>query len=120
VKRSFDTKLNLLSCYPRRHREKTRLSPLFIEIFLKQAKEYNLKKQIDTKAKKFDLKIISDYKAEDVDALSGAKIIGDKEIKASGFDMQKLFDFFVRNNLTPFYPEDRSVGIVFTQEDKYC
>ena len=111
-KRSFDPKLSLLSCYPKRHREKTRLSPLFIEIFLKQAKEYNLKKRIDIKAKKFDLKIISDYKAEDVDALAGAKIIGDKEIKASGFDMQKLFDFFVRNNLTPFYPEDRSVGRV--------
>jgi type III restriction enzyme len=111
-KRSFDPKLSLLSCYPKRHREKTRLSPLFIEIFLKQAKEYNLKKQIDIKAKKFDLKIISDYKAENVDALAGAKIIGDKEIKASGFDMQKLFDFFVRNNLTPFYPEDRSVGRV--------
>jgi len=39
--------LSLLSCYPKRHREKTRLSPFFIEIFLKQAKEYNLKKQID-------------------------------------------------------------------------
>jgi len=111
-KRRFDPKLSLLSCYPKRHREKTRLSPLFIDIFLKQAKEYNLKKQIDIKAKRFDLKIISDYKAEDVDALAGAKIIGDKEIKASGFDMQKLFDFFVRNNLTPFYPEDRSVGRV--------
>jgi type III restriction enzyme len=111
-KRRFDPKLNLLSCYPKRHREKTRLSPLFIEIFLKQAKEYKLKKQIDIKAKKFDLKIISDYKAEDVDALAGAKIIGDREIKASGFDMQKLFDFFVRNNLTPFYPEDRSVNRV--------
>jgi type III restriction enzyme len=112
-KRRADYKpINLLSCYPKRHREKTRLSPLFIEIFLKQAKEYDLKKQIDIKAKKFDLKIISDFKAEDVDALAGVKIVGDKEIKASGFDLQKLFDFFVRNNLTPFYPEDRSVGRV--------
>ena len=111
-KRRFDPKLSLLSCYPKRHREKTRLSPFFQEIFLKQAKDYGLKKQIDIKARKFDLKIISDYKAGDVDALAGAKIIGDKEIKASGFDMQKLFDFFVRNNLTPFYPEDRSVGRV--------
>jgi len=104
--------INLLSCYPKRHREKTRLSPLFQEIFLKQAKEYNLKKHIDIKARKFDIKIISDYKAENVDALAGAKIVGDKEIKVSGFDMQKLFDFFVRSNLTPFYPEDRSVGRV--------
>jgi type III restriction enzyme len=111
-KRSFDPKLNLLSCYPKRHREKTRLSPLFIEIFLEKAKEYGLKKNVDIKARKIDLKIISDYKAEDVDTLAGAKIIGDKAIKVGGFDLQKLFDFFVRNNLTPFYPEDRSVGRV--------
>jgi len=111
-KRSFDPKLNLLSCYPKRHREKTRLSPLFIKIFLEKAKEYGLKKNVDIKARKIDLKIISDYKAEDVDALAGVKIVGDKAIKVSGFDLQKLFDFFVRNNLTPFYPEDRSVGRV--------
>jgi len=110
--RSFDPRLNLLSCYPKRLREKTRLSPLFIEIFLEKAKDYNLKKNVDTTARKVDLKIISDYKAEDIDALAGAKIIGDKEIKVGGFDLQKLFDFFVRNNLTPFYPEDRSVGRV--------
>ncbi len=109
-KRHTDYKpINLLSCYPKRHREKTRLSPLFIEIFLKQAKEYGLKKLINTKARKLDLKIISDYKAENVDSLAGAKIAGVKEIKASGFDLQRLFDFFVANNLTPFYPEDRSV-----------
>jgi type III restriction enzyme len=112
-KRRVDYKpINLLSCYPKRYREKTRLSSIFIDIFLKQAKEYDLKKNVDIKARKIDLKIISDYKAEDVDALAGAKIVGDKEIKASGFDLQKLFDFFVRSNLTPFYPEDRSVGRV--------
>ncbi len=111
-KRRFDPKLNLLSCYPKRHREKTRLSPLFQEIFLEEAKKYGLRKHIDKKTRKIDLKIISDYKAEDVDALAGAKIVGDKAIKVGGFDLQKLFDFFVRNNLTPFYPEDRSVGRV--------
>jgi len=111
-KRSFDPKLSLLSCYSKRHREKTRLSPLFIKIFLEKAKEYGLKKNVDIEARKIDLKIISDYKAEDVDALAGAKIIGDKAIKVGGFDLQKLFDYFVRNNLTPFYPEDRSVGRV--------
>ena len=111
-KRRFDPNLSLISCYPKRHREKTRLSPLFIEIFLEKAKEYGLKKNIDVKARKIDLKIISDYKAEDVDALAGVKIIGDKAIKVSGFDLQKLFDFWVRDNLTPFYPEDRSVGRV--------
>jgi type III restriction enzyme len=111
-KRSFDPELSLLSCYPKRHREKTRLSPLFIEIFLEKAKEYDLKNKVDVKARKIDLKIISDYEAEDVDALKNAKIVGDKAIEVGSFDLQKLFDFFIRNNLTPFYPEDRSVGRV--------
>ncbi|MEW6618059.1 MAG: DEAD/DEAH box helicase family protein [bacterium] len=111
-RRSFDPKLNLVSCYPKRHREKTRLSPLFTEIFLAEAREYGLKKNVDIKIRKIDLKIISDYKAEDVDALAGVKIVGDKPIKTSGFDLQKLLDFWVRDHLTPFYPEDRSVGRV--------
>ena len=113
-KRREDYKtINLLSCYPKRHREKTRLSPLFIGIFLEKAKEYDLKKKIDLKARKIDLKIISDYKAEDIDIWAGAPpIIGDKEIKAGGFDLQKLFEFFVRGNLSPFYPEDRSIDKV--------
>ena len=112
-KRRDDYKpINLVSWYPKRHREKTRLSPFFTEIFLKEAKEYELKKNVDINAKKIDFKIISDYKSEDIDALAGAKIIGDKSIRVSGFDLQKLFDFFVRINLTPFYPEDRSIGRV--------
>lgn len=104
--------INLTSYYPKRHREKTRLSPLFINIFLDKAKKYNLKKHIDIKAKRVNLKLISDYKAEDIDTLSGAKILGDKTIQLGGFDLQKLFDYWVRNNLTPFYPEGRSVNMV--------
>lgn len=104
--------INLLSCYSKRHREKTRLAPLFIEIFLKEAEGYNLKDKLNIKSKKSFLKIISDWKAEDVDKLAHAKIVGDKLIDASNFDLQRLFDYFVRRNLTPFYPEDRSVGRV--------
>ena len=111
-KRRFDPKLNLLSCYPKRHREKTRLSPLFQEIFLEGAKEYSLKKKIDIGAKKLDIKIINDFKIENVEEWAGKTISGDKKITVGGFDLQKLFDFFVRSNLTPFYPEDRSVGRV--------
>jgi len=111
-KRRFDPELNLLSFYPKRHREKTRLSPLFIEIFLEQAKNYGLKKYVNIEAKKDYLKIISDYKAEDIDKLAGEKIDGDEAIKAGDTDLQKSFDFFVRDNLTPFYPENRSVDRV--------
>ena len=112
-KRHEDYKpINLLSFYPKRHREKTRLSPVFIEIFLEQAKEYKLKNKIDINAKKIDQKLISDIKTENIDTLVGLNINGDKSIKLGVFDLQKLFDFFVRQNLTPFYPEDRSVNRV--------
>lgn len=104
--------INLVSFYSKRYREKTRLSPLFIEMFLKHTKENSLKNKISIEAKEVNLKIISDYKAEDIDKLAGSKIVGDKLITVSNFDLQKLFDYFVRNNLQPFYPEDRSVNRV--------
>jgi len=104
--------INLVSFYSKRHREKTRLSPRFIEIFLAQAKKDSLKSKIDKTAKKVDIKIISDYKASDIDILAGSKIVGDKSITVSDSDLQKLFDYFVRNSLRHFYPEDRSVNRV--------
>jgi type III restriction enzyme len=104
--------INLLSCYPKRQREKTRLSPPFTSMFLQHADSYNLKNHINIKAKKIDLKIISDYKSEDIDSMVGTIIKGDKDLAVSGFDLQKLFDYFIRNNLSPFYPEDRSIGRV--------
>ena len=104
--------VNLVSFYSKRHREKTRLSPRFIEIFLTLAKEDGLKNKIDKKSEKVDIKIISDYKAKDIDTLAGSKIVGDKSIAVSDADLQKLFDYFVRNSLRLFYPEDRSVNRV--------
>ena len=105
--------LNLLSCYSKRHREKTRLTPLFIEIFLKQAKRYNLEKKVNTDFKKVNLKIISDWKAENIDIIAGTHLVGDKKIRISAGDAQKIFDYFVREHLRPqFYPEDRSVNRV--------
>ncbi len=105
--------INLLSCYSVRHREKTRLSPLFIQIFLDIAKEYNLKKKIDEKSKRTDIKVFSDWKAEDIDVLAGQVLVGDRPIKMNNYDFQRLFDFFVRRSLregeVSLYPEDRSV-----------
>lgn len=104
--------INLLSCYRIRYREKTRLSTKFIEIFLRESDKYDLKRKLDIKSKNPNLKLISDWKAEDIDKLSSANIIGDKAVTASSLDLQRLLDFFVRQHLTPFYPEDRSVGRV--------
>jgi len=108
--------INLLSCYSKRYREKTRLSPLFIKFFLKEARDSQLKKKIDIKAKKLDIKLFNDWKAENIDVLAGKTIVGDKAIRVGDFDLQRLFDFFVRNSLregeVSLYPEDRSVGRV--------
>ena len=104
--------VDLFSCYSKRHREKTRLSPLFIEVFLKESRNYGLKKKIDKTSKRLDIKVFNDWKAENIDILAGKIISGDKAITVGGLDLQRLFDYFVRENLTPFYPEDRSVGRV--------
>jgi len=107
--------IDLLSCYSVRHREKTRLAPLFIEIFLKVAREYGLKQNIDKKRQEVDIKIFSDWRIEDIDSLVGKTLSGDKQIKIDNydFDFQRLFDFFVRKSLqegtVSLYPEDRSV-----------
>lgn len=102
--------LALLSCHSKRHREKTRLSPFFIKVFSQEADAYGLASKIKRKSKDLSVKFISDYKAESVDALVGATISGNKALKMGSFDMQKYFDYFVRRNLAPFYPEDRSIG----------
>jgi len=104
--------INLLSYYPKRHREKTRLSPLFTKIFLEEAKNYRLKEKIELKDKKLDISIISNWKIENIDTSIGKEIEGSTFMVVSNSDLQKLFDFFVRDHLTPFYPEDRSVGRV--------
>jgi len=102
--------LGVPSCHSKRHREKTRLSSFFIKVFSQEADAYGLAKKIQRKSKGLSVNFISDFKAESVDALVGQTITGDKGIKMTGFDLQKYFDYFVRKNLAPFHPEDRSIG----------
>lgn len=113
-KRTEDYKpIKLESVYRLRHREKTRLSPLFIRLFLQKAKKYDLEKKILTKGQKIELSLISEYEADSVDKLTKVKIKGEAQIDTENeVDLQKLYDFFVRSNLSPFYPEDRSIGRV--------
>ena len=105
--------IKLESVYRLRQREKTRLAPVFITLFLEEAKKYNLEKKIETKGQKIELSFISDYEADSVDLLTKEEIKSDLKIDTKNeVDLQKLYDFFVRNNLSPFYPEDRSIGRV--------
>lgn len=105
--------IKLESVYRLRQREKTRLSPLFIHLFLQEAKTYELDKKLKTKGQKIELSFISDFEAESVDKLINKEIKGETKIDTKHEkDLQKLYDFFVRNNLSPFYPEGRSIGRV--------
>lgn len=102
--------VDLVSCHSKRHREKTRLSPFFIKVFLQIADDYGLADKLHKKSKGLSIKFIPDFKVESVDALAGVEITGDRAVKMGSFDLQKYFDYFVRKNLSPFHPEDRSIG----------
>jgi len=102
--------VDLVSCHSKRHREKTRLSPFFIKVFLQIADVYDLADKLHKKSKELSIKFISDFKAESIDALVGIELTGNKAIKMDSFDLQKYFNYFVRKNLSPFHPEDRSIG----------
>jgi len=105
--------VNLKSVYRLRLREKTRLSSQFMKIFIDEAKKYDLKNKIDTKHQSINVSIISDYETTGVDRLVKDAIHGNEKINTKNEgDLQKLYDYFVKNNLSPFYPEDRSIGRV--------
>ena len=109
--------LELPSVHRKRHREQTRLNPLFTRLFLDEAQKYTsndkkgLDKVISTRGQRVQPAFIADWRAENIDALAGEHIRANVQIeRASDMDLQRLFDYFVRTNLSPFHPEDRSVG----------
>lgn len=103
--------LHLPSVHSKRHREHTRLNPLFTSLFLEGAKTYGLADKIKTKGQHIQPAFISDWKTENIDTVAGKHIQANVQIKrASDMDLQRLFDYFARKNLVPFYPEDRSVN----------
>jgi type III restriction enzyme len=105
--------LKLESVYRQRQREKTRLSLDFTRIFLEVADRTQLAKKLDVNNPQVKADFITNFRAESVDQLANSNIHGWLEVDLdSEQDLQKLFDFFVIKNLTPFFPERRSVGRV--------
>ncbi len=105
--------VDLPSVHRKRHREQTRLSPLFTKLFFIEAGSYGLKKKLQTKGQQVQQSFISEWQTDDVDVVAGTRLHGDVSVgKVANMDAQRLFDYFVRKNLAPFYPEDRSVGRV--------
>lgn len=106
--------LGLESVHRIRARERTRLSPTFLKVFLDEAIRYDLQKKVITEGQSVKAALISDLEAASVDALAKQHFEGEVSINLENEkDLQKLYDYFVRNNLAPqFYPEDRSIGRV--------
>jgi type III restriction enzyme len=109
--------INLPSVHRKRHREQTRLSTLFTHLFFDATQTYEyknqtgLKRAIKTKSQRVHTSFISDWRTENIDTIAGERIQANTKIeRASDMDLQRLFDYFVRKNLSPFHPEDRSVG----------
>jgi type III restriction enzyme len=103
--------IKLTSVHRKRHREQTRLNPLFTRLFLEEAQKYKLGEKIKTTGQRVQPAFISDWKTENIDTVAGEHLQANARLgKASNMDLQRLFDYFVRKNLSPFHPEDRSVG----------
>ncbi len=95
--------LNLKSVYSLRQREKTRLSPKFIEFFMKCSSKYELYKKIKLKNQSAQISFLKEYKSDEIDNLIGTSISSkDNQLKLNvknDEDLQRLFDFFIRDNL---------------------
>ena len=103
--------VELPSVHRKRHREQTRLNPFFTRLFLGEAQTYKLGEKVKTKGQSVQPAFISDWEAKNIDTIAGEHIRANVQIeRASDMDLQRLFDYFVRTNLSPFHPEDRSVG----------
>ena len=104
--------ISLPSYHKKRAREKTRLSPKFTEIFLNIAAKNNLKSILKTKNQKATAEIITEITSNDTDSLLTQEFKKEKFNISNPGDLQRIFDYFVRNNLSPFFPEDISISRV--------
>ncbi|MGO9613844.1 MAG: DEAD/DEAH box helicase [Dissulfurispiraceae bacterium] len=112
----------LQSVHPKRFREITRLSPQFIHDFLAAAKERELQKHITTNVSEVMADLISDGIVTNPDKpfqhLDGQKGTSEEhsgeavQMVQTEREVQLKFDLFVRDNLFPFAPEQRSIGRV--------
>ena len=104
--------ISLPSYHKKRAREKTRLSPKFTEIFLNIAVKNNLKSILKIKNQKATAEIITEITSTDTDSLLTQVFKNEKFNISNPEDLQRIFDYFVRKNLSPFFPEDISISRV--------
>lgn len=111
--------LNLVSYHIQRQRETTRLSPSFINLFLKQAKASELKKKINTKVSKITdhIPIDGEIHIENVGTVNDpVSIYKDISLAKTTTELELAFKYFIQQALQEggMFPEQRSVGRVCT------
>jgi len=114
-RKSIYDNINLKSYYKKRQREKTRLSPLFTKHFKNAAEELDLKNMISLDAGDITHGLISNGVIENIDQefehlqneSETSKIV---QKKLNEEEIQKIFDNFIIEYLSPLYPEARSVS----------
>ncbi len=106
--------LQLPSVHRLRQREKTRIAyRQFSEAFLQAAEEMELKNRINTNGVGASISFIREYEAQDVDQTIGESVGEVGHVDATNeLDLQKLLDYFLRENSAPYYPGDDSMGSV--------
>jgi type III restriction enzyme len=103
--------INLRSVHAKRQREKTRLNPDFTNCFLKSATEFKLISKIDLEALAVNVNYITDTWAQSVDELREAHIRGElKREITNDSDIQELFNAWIANSLSLYFPEVRTLG----------
>ena len=105
--------LQIPSWYRIRQREKTRISPLFLEIFKGELKKYKLYEKVDRNNKTIKKQVLPESIIENIDELAGTTIEGNIVNVDNEKDLLNIFDKFIENSLKEepyFHPEDRSVN----------
>lgn len=105
--------LKITSWYRVRQMEKTRLSPLFLEVFREELEKYKLYKKIDQINHTVKKSVLPESTIENIDKLQDTTIEGNIVNVANEKDLQDIFDRFIEDSLKAepyFHPEDRSVN----------
>lgn len=110
-------KIQLLSCHSVRQRERTRLTPKFVNVFLECADELNLKANLDTDIDRITTHLISDGVVTNPDEefehlaneQQNSRSAESVERQLQEEEIQILFDNFSKDALSPLYPEERSI-----------
>lgn len=114
IRESYYESLNLVSYYRKRQRERTRFSSDFMNIFLVECKNKNIKNKLNITNQKVKEDFIMDEEIENIDKIKGEIVEGKgkADISDNVSELQRVFDNFIRNSLEQepyFFPESRSI-----------